>query len=259
MALWHTLRSERSASSQRWVPVVDRDEQFLPPEDSSLSGEQQEERAGELDRVISLSDGVFAFAMTLLIVGVEVPNMTDDEARVRLHHDVVELWPQVLSYVIGFLVIGFLWTSHRRIFSRVADFDDWLTRLNILLLMMVAFLPFPTSLMGEYGVLAFPAIFYSLVLAAISVLYVILIDHLDGHRELMTRSGRDFDFARFKTRHFVTGSIFLLSIPVSLAVPGYGQVLWVLLAFNHPITEWLLPHLPERLHDRGHSQERGHS
>ncbi len=69
----------------------------------------------------------------------------------RLHHDVVELWPQVLSYVIGFLVIGFLWSSHRRIFARVKDYDDRLVKLNIALLMLVAFLPFPTESLGEYG------------------------------------------------------------------------------------------------------------
>ncbi len=232
--------------------MVDRDERQPPPDDFSLAGEEKEERAGELDRLISLSDGVFAFAMTLLIVSVAVPQMSDDDARIRLHHDIVDLWPQVLSYVIGFLVIGFLWSSHRRIFARVGDYDDRLVKLSILLLMFVAFLPFPTGILGQYAFLAFPAVLYAMIIAAISVLFVVIIDHLDGNRQLMTRNGKNFDFARAKTRHLVTGTFFLLSIPISLVAPGYGQAFWILLFFNHQISERLLPHLPRRFHERGH-------
>lgn len=232
--------------------MVDRDERE-PPGDSEIAGEQQDERAGELDRLISLSDGVFAFALTLLIVSVEVPDMSDEQARNQLHRDVVALWPQMLSYVIGFLVIAFLWSAHRRTFARVQDFDDQLVKLNILLLMLVAFLPFPTGILGEYGFLAFPAIFFSIVISSISVIHVIIIDHLDVNRQLMTRRGKGFDFARAKTRNFVTGAFFLLSIPLSLIAPGVGQSIWVLLLFNHRISEWLLPHLPERFHERGHA------
>lgn len=233
--------------------MVDRDEHAEPPDDESLAGEEAEERAGELDRLISLSDGVFAFALTLLIVSVEVPQMSDDDARVRLHHDIVELWPQVLSYIIGFLVIGFLWTSHRRIFARVQDYDDTIVKRNILLLMLVAFLPFPTGILGQYGFLSFPAVLYASILATISVLYIMIIDHLDGHRNLMTRDGKGFDFPRAKTRHLVTGGVFLLSIPVSILAPGYGQSTWLILVFNHQITELLLPHLPARFRERGQS------
>ena len=78
--------------------MVDRDELQPPPDDFSIAGEEKEERAGELDRLISLSDGVFAFAMTLLIVSVAVPQMSDDDARIRLHHDIVDLWPEFLAH-----------------------------------------------------------------------------------------------------------------------------------------------------------------
>lgn len=231
--------------------MVDRDERTQPPESSTIAGEVRSERDGEVGRLISLSDGVFAFAMTLLIVSVEVPQMTDDAARAHLHRDLADLWPQVLSYIIGFLVIGSLWTSHRRFFSRVRDYDDRLVKLNIVLLMFVAFLPFPTEILGQYGFLAFPAILYGIIIVTISVLSILIIDHLDGHRELMTREGRGFDFARAKVRHLVTALFFLLSIPVSLLAPGYGQVFWILLVLNHRVTEWLLPRMPMRFQERG--------
>ncbi len=233
--------------------MVDRDERLSQPNDDDVAGEKKVERAGELDRLISLSDGVFAFAMTLLIVSINLPQMSDEDARIRLHHDIVELWPQVLSYVIGFIVIGFLWSSHRRIFSRVRDYDDRLVKLNIVLLMFVAFLPFPTGILGEYGSLAFPSILYALVLAVISVLFIVIIDQLDGNHALMTRNGCGFDFARAKTRNLVTALVFLLSIPIALLAPGFGQFFWLLLMFNHQISERMLPHLPKRFQDRGQS------
>lgn len=233
--------------------MVDRDEHRTVETGVDVAGEIAEERAGELDRLISLSDGVFAFAMTLLIVSIEVPNLTHDEASTHLLHDVRDLWPQVLSYVIGFLVIGFLWGSHRRIFARVREYDDALVKRNIVLLMLVAFLPFPTGLLGQYGDFAMPAIFYALIVAAISVLFILILDHLDRNRSLLTRGGRDFDFPRAKTRHLMTAAIFLLSIPIAWLVPGYGQLTWILLAFNHQLTERLLPHLPVPFQERSQS------
>ncbi|MEZ4507099.1 MAG: TMEM175 family protein [Thermomicrobiales bacterium] len=230
--------------------MVDRDEQAPGTEKVEIAGEEREERVGELSRLISLSDGVFAFAMTLLVVSIEIPDLSDSDAKGVLARDLWDTWPQVISYVIGFLVIAFMWGSHRRTFARIRDYDDTLVKLNILLLMFVAFLPFPTGILGEYGDLAIPAVFYAVILLTISVLFIVIIDHLDQHRELMTRRGKGFDFPRAKTRHLVTAGIFLLSIPAAFAFPGFGQLIWILLAFNHKISEVLLPHLPGRFHER---------
>jgi uncharacterized membrane protein len=233
--------------------MVDRDEQSRLDGNTELTGDIAQERAGELSRLVSLSDGVFAFAMTLLIVSIEVPDLSDEEARTHLVAEVGDLWPQVLSYVIGFLVIGFLWNSHRRLFARVRDYDDALTKLNIVLLMLVAFLPFPTELLGQYGNLAFPAIFYAAITSGISVIFILLLDHLDQHRELLTRAGKDFDFPRAKARHLITAAVFLLSTPITWFFPGVGQFAWLLLAFNHQLTERLLPYLPGMFHERSQS------
>lgn len=233
--------------------MVDEDERTPPGIEPRVADGETTERVGELGRLISLSDAVFAFAMTLLIVSVEVPRIPDNEARTHLLREVGALWPQILSYVIGFLVIGFLWSSHRRIFTRLRDFDEVVTRQNLVLLMLIAFLPFPTGILGEYGNLAFASIFYACVLATVSLLYIVILDHLDRHRELLSRNGKGYDFARAKTRHLVTAAIFLLSIPVALALPGAAQLVWILLAFNHKVSERILPYMPARFQERGQS------
>lgn len=232
--------------------MVDRDEQIGLESDSELTGELRQEREGELSRLISLSDGVFAFAMTLLIVSVDVPQLTDAEARDHLYRDILDLWPQILSYVIGFLVIGSLWSAHRRIFSRVRDYDDRLVRFNIILLMFVAFLPFATGVIGEYGNLPSSTILYSLVLASISTVFILILDHLDRHPALLKRDGRRVDFGRDKARNLVTGGIFLLSILAALFLPGYAQLWWILLVFTDEIAERIGPYLPARfwIHDQ---------
>lgn len=235
--------------------MVDRgeDRRSTPSSETPIAGTTDEERSRELDRMIALSDGVFAFAMTLLVINVEIPDLTETQARRVLIDQIGDLWPQILSYVIGFLVIGLLWSWHRRIYARVQVFDSALARLNILLLMMVAFLPFPTGILGQYGELAFPAVFYAVVLTSISIVYIVTLDYLDGHRELMTRDGDGFDFPRAKARHLVSTIIFLLSIPVSWLAPGAGQAIWLLLTLNHRITDRVLPYLPRRFQERPQS------
>lgn len=217
-------------------------------DDGSSRTESTATREGELTRIIALSDGVFAFAMTLLVVSIELPDLSEDEARANLVSDVWQLWPQMLSFVIGFLVIGALWSAHRRLFGQVQDFDDRLVKLDIVLLMLVAFIPFPTSILGRYGFLSFPAIFYAVIVATISLMFLLVIDHLDSHREFLIGSGQEFDFAHNKTRHLTTAGIFLLSIPISWVLPGAGQLFWIVLVFNHRISDALLPHLPARFH-----------
>jgi uncharacterized membrane protein len=224
--------------------MVDRDEEFRLESDSELTGEVSQEREGELSRVISLSDGVFAFAMTLLIVSVDVPKITDAEAKDHLYRHIFDLWPQILSYLIGFLVIGSLWSAHRRIYARVRDYDDRLIKLNVVLLMLIAFLPFATGVLGEYGNIPSSTILYSLILASIAMVFILILDHLDRNRALLTRDGAGIDFGRAKLRHLVTAGIFLLSVLAALVLPGYAQIWWILLAFNSEITERIAPYVP---------------
>jgi uncharacterized membrane protein len=97
-------------------------------------------------RTEAFSDGVFAIAITLLIIEVRPP---DSEAG-DLAGDLVSLWPSYAAYVVSFVIIGIIWVNHHEIFSRITGVDRPLLFLNLLLLLTVAFLPFPTALLGEY-------------------------------------------------------------------------------------------------------------
>jgi uncharacterized membrane protein len=93
----------------------------------------------------AFSDGVFAIAITLLVLEISVPaNAFDD-----LWRGIADQWPSYLSYVTSFLTIGGLWLVHHAIFRHMQFADSIVIRLNLLLLMTVSFLPFPTKLMAE--------------------------------------------------------------------------------------------------------------
>jgi uncharacterized membrane protein len=97
-------------------------------------------------RLEAFSDGVFAIAITLLIIEVRVPHAAAGE----LAGDLVSLWPSYAAYVVSFAIIGIIWVNHHDIFGRIVTVDRPLLFLNLLLLLTVAFLPFPTALLGEY-------------------------------------------------------------------------------------------------------------
>ena len=96
-------------------------------------------------RVEAFSDGVFAIAITLLVLDIRIePEQFDD-----LWHALGQEWPAYLAYVTSFLTVGGVWLAHHSLFTRLRYVDPVLMRLNVLLLMVAAFLPFPTSLLAE--------------------------------------------------------------------------------------------------------------
>jgi uncharacterized membrane protein len=89
--------------------------------------------------------------MTLLVLEIQVPDIPANLVAEELPEQLLGLWPKYLSYVISFLVILSFWMAHHSIFSAIRGYDKVLIWLNLLFLMFVAFLPFPTSLLGDYG------------------------------------------------------------------------------------------------------------
>lgn len=107
-------------------------------------------------RILSLSDSVFAFAMTLMVLQFNTP----DPDRVRsgaLRGFIVEQWPSLISYGVTFLIVANFWVIHHRTFRYIRAHDTALVWINILFLLCISFLPFPTEVMGEYDRAPFAA------------------------------------------------------------------------------------------------------
>src|SRR5262245_60221188 len=97
-------------------------------------------------RVESFSDGVFAVAITLLVLNFKVTGLSPSELRSQ----VLGQWPHMLAYVLSFVIVGVYWVAHHTLFQFVARTSRALLWLNNLFLMTIVFLPFPAGLLGEY-------------------------------------------------------------------------------------------------------------
>ena len=114
--------------------------------------EDDEEAGGgiALGRTLALSDGIFAIAMTLLAFQIQPPDLHGNEVH-HLASALGSLGSSYFVYVLSFAVIGSLWLAHHRIFRHVRRADEVLMSLNVLFLMAIAAMPFPSAVMGRYG------------------------------------------------------------------------------------------------------------
>src|SRR5712691_2103105 len=101
----------------------------------------------QTSRVEAFSDGVFAIAITLLILSVGIDKAPHGDLGTYL----VDLWPAYLAYAVSFLTIGIMWANHHLLFDNFARVDRPMLLLNILLLMLIAFVPFPTHVVAEFA------------------------------------------------------------------------------------------------------------
>lgn len=100
----------------------------------------------ETSRVEAFSDGVFAIAITLLVLDVHVPSPAGGHLGVAL----VRQWPTYVAFLLSFAFIGIMWVNHHRLFNHIHRSDNLLLFLNLLLLLGVTVVPFPTSLLAAY-------------------------------------------------------------------------------------------------------------
>jgi uncharacterized membrane protein len=190
----------------------------------------------ESGRVEAFSDGVFAIAITLLILEVKVP----EDAGDNLWSSLGSQWPSYAAYVVTFLIIGVMWVNHHTVFQYIARVDRTLLFLNLILLMGVAALPWPASVVAAYlrdGNAAHVAL---AVYGLFMVFHALVFQALWWH---LTRNGRLFDdrvdveAARATRARFALGSVAypitvglaFVSAPLTLAVHG---LLAVYYAFN---------------------------
>jgi uncharacterized membrane protein len=138
-----------------------------------------------LGRLEALSDGVFAIAITLLVLELAVePDAVDHPLR-----SILEEWPSYLTYVTSFLTIGVIWMAHSVITAHLRAADSTLYRLNLLLLLLASFLPFPTKLVGEFvddeQAERVAVVFYGLTLLALVVSLTFLLRYAFSRPELV--------------------------------------------------------------------------
>ncbi len=198
-----------------------------------------------LARLEAFSDGVFAFAATLLVIEIRVPDL-HGASNAQASHALVALARPLLAYVTSFLVIGVIWLNHHTVFTGLTDVDRPTVLLNLALLIVVAFLPFPTELISDYGNLAAIVAFYGLAQAATGATFCALWFYVERRYRLRSgavRSQRAIASSRWWAAAYPTialgGSLAAFaSIPLSVSIYALLPVAYLL----PNAVEWQLTH-----------------
>ncbi len=114
-------------------------------------------------RLEAFSDGVFAIAMTLLVLEIRIPTL-ENATSGQLLHALVALWPQYVSYAASFLMIGIYWLNHHAVARQLVNVNRVILWRNLVMLMFISFIPFATAVLGRYGNLQAGVLFYGATL-----------------------------------------------------------------------------------------------
>lgn len=162
------------------------------------------EEGKQTGRLEAFSDGVFAVAITLLVLDIKTPKAADLAAG---HADLIQAllaqWPAYLSYVLSFLTVLVMWANHHEMFRHIRRVDDRFLLLNGLLLLFITLAPFPTSVLAEY--IARPeartaAMVYSGMFIAIGVAFNLMWIYASRKGRLLVR-----DYDRTSVKHITRG------------------------------------------------------
>jgi uncharacterized membrane protein len=182
------------------------------------------------ERILSLSDGVFAFAITLLALSLSVPILTGSGGGVELTNKLEDLIPVMTGYVISFLVIAAWWKTHHRIFTYIKGCDRMLISLNFYFLFGITLIPFLTNLIIMYGEIPVATILYAAIQAATGGLLLILWLYVSRkHRLVSPRLSPGMIEYNTKNLIFVI-MIFVVSIPIAFLSTTIAQISWVVIA-----------------------------
>jgi uncharacterized membrane protein len=222
-------------------PVAEDDESDRRPETAAISHRTEDNSLG---RLLALSDGVFAIAMTLLALDLKVPpGLGAHPTSQQMIHALGQNTDSYWSFILSFYIIAIYWGAHRRLMRSVTAFTPNLVRDTVFLLLIVAALPFPTSLLGKYGGTPFVLALYGAI-SALAQLALIALSH-DVRRSDPAGRGAETpadQVARWEG--WLTLIVFLLCIPAGYLFGSNGPYVLLLLVFTNRLP--LLLSLPHR-------------
>ena len=182
-------------------------------------------------RIDALTDGIFAVAMTLLVIELKIPESMHVKSNADLVTALLHLIPKFIGWVVSFLVLGIFWFTHHRAFSYVRHVDGKLIAINLFFLGFVSFMPFASSLTGEYTRTLASQIVYAATMLAVAVCSRVLWRYIHFHPELCaTPMGADV-LAGGRARTTMLMAISVLSVAIAIALPGAGNMAFILMGF----------------------------
>jgi uncharacterized membrane protein len=190
----------------------------------SESSENRQVTGLSTNRLEAFSDGVFAVAITLLVLNLQIPQIA---AVSELVPKPGELWPKLLSYALSFVIVGIYWVAHHNTFHYIKRSDRNLLWLNILLLMCIVFIPFPTALLGQYPEQRVSVIIYAGTLVITGLVLQSLWWYATSRYRLVDRNIDPRLVQRATRRNLTAPLIYLLAMGISVFSVPASLVLFI--------------------------------
>jgi uncharacterized membrane protein len=185
----------------------------------------------DLSRIGAFSDGVMAVAITLLVLNIETPTVSDDD----LPDALVDLIPSILAYVLSFALVGRYWAIHHGLFATFVRFDGLLLGLNLAFLGLIALVPFATNLVDDYSTVPLAAACFGALLGLAALVHWLMTVHA-------LRAGLVHEKARAESSPLGStvalgfAILCFLSVPVAFVSPTVAWLMWAsLLVLRYPL------------------------
>ncbi len=213
--------------------------------------EQGAEGGMDFDRIVFFSDAVFAIAITLLILEVKVPDLDKVlNHETTLGQEILNDRRSIQSFLTSFIVLGFYWRAHHQIFRHVKRFDGNLIWINLAFLLIIAWLPYPTAVLGRFvdpelrPSMDFADQQLAVILYAGSValagLLLTAIWAYSTHRYRFVDKDLPQRFIQYQLmRHLIPAALFVLSIAATFYDPVLTSSLWWVILLTLPLLRWV--------------------
>jgi uncharacterized membrane protein len=204
--------------------------------------DESSRRRYSLDRILAISDGVFAFAVTLLVLDLFVPVLSSGATSGDLGQALSKEYVSFVSYLLSFFIAGIWWNAHNRNFSFLRDADSRLRWLNLLFLIWIALLPFFTKILNQYANLQLAVVLYAFDQAGAGFFMTLSWWYSSRNHRLVDRTLKDKTIKYITLRNAVAPLFFIISMGLSF----FGAIVAFVSWFGMIPTLMLLRHLERR-------------
>jgi uncharacterized membrane protein len=183
-------------------------------------------RRYSLDRILAISDGVFAFAVTLLVLDLFVPVLSSGATSGDLGQALSKEYVSFISYLLSFFIAGIWWNAHNRNFSFLRDADSRLRWLNLLFLIWIALLPFFTKILNQYANLQLAVVLYAFDQAGAGSFMTLSWWYSSRNHRLVDRTLKDRTIKYVTLRNASAPLFFIISMGLSFFGAIVAFVSW---------------------------------
>ena len=182
-------------------------------------------------RIEALGDGIFAVAMTLLVIELKLPEHGTVHNNVELINAVIQLIPKFVAWFISFFVLALFWLGHHRLFHYVRHVDGKLLAYSLLQLGFVSLMPFASALSGEFGGALFSQIFYSAIMACLAITALRMGSYIYRHHELTMAPMPEVVYQGMRIRTLGLVIISVCAVVIAIYIPFAGNMAFMLMFF----------------------------